>query len=94
MRWHQKEVNNVIEDFKSSHSGLTSDEARKRLEEYGLNELTVKKKKTAFMMFLDQFKDFMIIVLICAAAIAGIVGKPTDAIAIIAIVILAVVKPF
>lgn len=88
MRWHQKEVNNIVEDFKSSRSGLTSDEARKRLEEYGLNELTVKKKKTAFMMFLDQFKDFMIIVLICAAAIAGLVGKPTDAIAIIAIVVL------
>jgi len=46
------------------------------------------KKKTSFMMLLDQFKDFMIIVLIVAAIIAGIAGKPTDAIAIIAIVIL------
>ncbi|MDP2156564.1 MAG: cation-translocating P-type ATPase, partial [Nitrospirota bacterium] len=68
--------------------GLSAAEAVKRLAEYGPNELTEKKKKTPFMMILDQFKDFMIMVLIAAAVIAGIVGKPTDAAAIIAIVIL------
>jgi Ca2+-transporting ATPase len=88
MRWHQKEINEVVEDLSSSLQGISSEEARKRLEEYGPNELIEKKKKTLFMMFLDQFKDFLIIVLIGAAIIAGTVGKPTDAAAILAIVIL------
>ena len=88
MRWHQKEVKEAVEDIGSSLHGLSLEEAQKRLGQYGPNELKEKKKKTPFMMLLDQFKDFMIIVLIVAAVIAGIAGKPIDAIAIIAIVIL------
>ncbi len=88
MRWHQKEINQVIEELGTSLNGLSQTEAQKRLEEYGPNELQEKEKKSPFIMFLDQFKDFLIIVLICAAVIAGVVGKPIDALAIIAIVIL------
>ena len=88
MRWHQKRFEDVIDELGSSIKGLSATEAVKRLAEYGPNELTEKKKKTPFMMILDQFKDFMIMVLIAAAVIAGLVGKPTDAAAIIAIVIL------
>ncbi len=88
MRWHQKDIEEVIEHLKSSPQGLSTDEAKKRLEEYGPNELKEKKKKTLFMMFLDQFKDFMILVLIAAAVVSGVVGEPKDTIAIIVIVIL------
>jgi Ca2+-transporting ATPase len=88
MRWHQKRFEDVIEELGSSIKGLSAAEAVKRLAEYGPNELTEKKKRTPFMMILDQFRDFMIMVLIAAAIIAGIVGKPTDAAAIVAIVIL------
>jgi Ca2+-transporting ATPase len=88
MRWHQKEISQVIEELGTSLNGLSQTEAQKRLEEYGPNELQEKEKKSPFIMFLDQFKDFLIIVLICAAVIAGVVGKPIDALAIIAIVIL------
>lgn len=88
MKWHQKTIDEVFSELNSSASGLNSDDAAKRLELYGPNELKIKKKKSPFMMFLDQFKDFLIIVLIAAGIIAGIVGKPTDVAAIMAIVIL------
>ncbi len=94
MRWHQKRFDDVIDDLNSCLEGLSSEEAKKRLLEYGPNELTEKKKKTPFMMILDQFRDFMIMVLIAAAVIAGIVGKPTDAAAIITIVLLNAVIGF
>jgi len=88
MHWHQKETEDVIEEMQSSLQGLTSEEAGRRLEKYGPNELKEKKKKTAFMMFLDQFRDFMILVLIAAAIISGIIGEPSDTIAIAVIVVL------
>ncbi|MEW6417653.1 MAG: cation-translocating P-type ATPase [Nitrospirota bacterium] len=88
MRWHQKEIENIIHELRSSPHGLSEDEARKRLEEYGLNVLKERKKKPPFIMFLDQFKDFMIIVLIAAAIVSGIIGELSDTIAIIVIVVL------
>ncbi len=94
MRWHQKEINEVVEDLSSSLQGISSDDAQKRIEEYGPNELKEKKKKTIFIMFLDQFKDFMILVLIAAAIVSGIIGELSDTIAIIVIVILNAVIGF
>jgi Ca2+-transporting ATPase len=94
MNWHKKTTDEIIEVMNSSVSGLSSDEAQKRLAEYGPNELKEKKKKTPFMMFLDQFRDFMILVLIAAAIISGVIGEPSDTIAIAVIVILNAVIGF
>ncbi|HBR22021.1 MAG TPA: calcium-translocating P-type ATPase, PMCA-type [Nitrospiraceae bacterium] len=94
MRWHQKETKDILDDLQSSPKGLSSEEAQKRLLEYGPNELKEKEKRTLFMMFLDQFKDFMILVLIAAAIISGIVGDAVDTIAIIIIVLLNAVIGF
>ena len=88
MQWHNKEIKEVLEDLKSSPHGLSSEDAQKQLEEYGPNELLEKKKKTPLAMFLDQFKDFMIIVLIAAAIIAGALGEAADTIAIAVIIVL------
>ncbi len=88
MKWHQKILDEVLTELNTTTKGLNTTDAEKRLELYGPNELKVKKKKTPFMMFLDQFKDFLIIVLIMAGIIAAVVGKPTDVAAILAIVIL------
>ncbi|MEW6213612.1 MAG: cation-translocating P-type ATPase [Nitrospirota bacterium] len=88
MRWHQKSIEDVIGEVHSSPQGLSADEAKKRFEKYGPNVLKEKKKKTLFIMFLDQFKDFMILVLIAAAIISGIIGELSDTIAIVVIVVL------
>lgn len=65
----------VVEKLGTSASeGLSGDEVKKRLAEYGPNEIKGKKKKPFILMFLSQFKSFMIIVLLIAAAISGVVG--------------------
>jgi P-type Ca2+ transporter type 2C len=88
MSWHQKNIEEVIAELGSSLQGITSANAQKLILEHGPNELIEKKKKTLLMMFLDQFKDFMILVLIGAAIIAGVIGDASDTIAIIVIVVL------
>ncbi|MEK6539892.1 MAG: cation-translocating P-type ATPase [Deltaproteobacteria bacterium] len=94
MRWHQKEIHDVIRDLNTSPQGLSSEEAKKLLYEYGPNELKEVKKKTPLGIFLDQFKDFMIMVLIAAAVIAGIMGETADTAAIVVIVVVNAVIGF
>lgn len=86
MRWHQKSIEDSFAQLHSSSKGLSPEEAVKRLGEYGANELKEKKQKTPFMMFLGQFRDFMILVLIAAAVISGFIGELSDTIAIIVII--------
>ena len=84
----------VERHFKTDvNSGLSEDEAAERVKEYGYNEFQKHKHKSLFSKFLSQFKSFMIIVLLAAAAISGVIGYLegegfTDAIIILAIVIL------
>jgi len=94
MRWHQRDVNDALQKQHSSIQGISSEEAKRRLREYGPNELREKPKKTLFMMFLDQFRDFMVLVLIAAALISGFIGELSDTLAIIVIVILNAVIGF
>ncbi|KAF2957419.1 ATPase [Thermotoga sp. Ku-13t] len=68
--------------------GLSSKEAKKRLEKYGPNELAERKRRTILQMFLSQFTDFLIIILLAAAAISIVVGEAVDAILIMIIVVL------
>lgn len=88
MSWHTKDIDEILNILNTTKTGLTKEEAKKRLAEYGLNELKSKKKKTPLIMLLNQFKDFLIIILIISAIIAGTLGKPIDSLAILAIVIL------
>jgi Ca2+-transporting ATPase len=88
MNWHQKEIKEILHELHSSVDGLTSQNAKEKLEKYGYNALKEKKKKTILMMFLDQFRDFMIMVLFAAAIVSGVIGELTDTIAILVIVIL------
>lgn len=91
--WYTKELNQVFNELNTRQGGLTEDEANKRLEKYGANNLKEKKKESLFIKFIKQFNDFMIIVLIIAAIISAIIAKTNgsgdyiDSIIIIAIVI-------
>jgi Ca2+-transporting ATPase len=91
---YQLSAADTLLELRSSLRGLTSVEAQTRLKTNGPNELVEKKKKTILMMFLDQFKDFMILVLIAAAVISGMIGEPADTAAIIVIVLLNAVLGF
>ncbi len=73
--WFNKTSNQVEKILNTNmQNGLNSEEVKKRQEEYGLNELKSEKKKSLFVKFLEQFKDFMIIILIIAAIVSGIIG--------------------
>lgn len=68
-------VSDVITAFNTSETdGLSSDEASRRIEEYGYNEIKESKRQGFFIKFLLQFKSFMILILLIAAVISGVVG--------------------
>lgn len=92
--WYQKKTDEVIAELASSQVGISAEEATKRLAEVGPNELTEKRRRSPFFMFLDQFKDFMILVLIGAAVISGIIGELTDTMVILVILVLNAVIGF
>ncbi len=73
--WFNKTSEEVENELKTNiKTGLSDNEIKERQEKYGLNELEQGKKKSLFVKFLEQFKDFMIIVLIIAAIISGAIG--------------------
>ena len=91
--WFHKSVDETKEYFKlDEENGLSNEQVNENRQKYGTNELQTKKKKSTFVKFLEQFKDFMIIVLIIAAIISGVVGYMqgegiTDSIIILIVVI-------
>ncbi|MDU1506623.1 MAG: calcium-translocating P-type ATPase, PMCA-type [Clostridium butyricum] len=74
--------------------GLTTKEAEKRIENFGLNELEHKSKASAIKIFLSQFNDFMVWVLIAATIISGVIGDTADAVTILIIVIINAILGF
>jgi P-type Ca2+ transporter type 2C len=78
----------IMDKLKTSQNGITREEANERIQEFGYNEFKEKKTKSTFQRFIEQFKDFLVIVLIVAAVISGALGEVADAVIILAIVIL------
>jgi len=74
--------------------GVKSREAAQRLARHGRNELSEGRRRPPWRILLDQFADFMIVVLIAAAVVSGVIGEPQDTIAIIAILVLNAVIGF
>ena len=91
--WFHKTVEETVAELDTNlQTGLSSGEVGTRQEKYGRNELKAKKKKSLIVKFLEQFKDFMIIILIIAAVVSGVVGVLegegfTDTIIILIVVI-------
>lgn len=75
-------------------TGLNSKEVQRRLEKYGYNEITKKKKNSPFKIFFSQFNDFITWILIAATAISGFMGEKADAITILIIIIINAVLGF
>ncbi len=88
-KYYSETAAEVEKDLETSFAnGLNDDQAKSRIEKYGYNALAAKKKKSMFMRFIDQFKDFMIIVLIVAAILSGVVAQEWTDAAIILIVVI------
>ncbi len=88
MNWHLIDAEEVIKQTDSHPDGLSASQAEDRLKEHGPNELQEKKKKPLWLLFLLQFKDVMILILIAAAIISGLIGGIKDTIVIMIIVML------
>ncbi|MEM3555120.1 MAG: calcium-transporting P-type ATPase, PMR1-type [Candidatus Micrarchaeia archaeon] len=94
MEWHSMNVREVLSKLGTSEDGLSEEEARRRLEKFGFNELKEMRRKSPVQMFLEQFKNMLIVILIIAALIAALLGETVDAFAILVIVVLNAVLGF
>lgn len=83
---YQKSAKEALDIMKSQSSGLTTSEVTKRQEKYGKNELPEGKKQSVIAMFLGQFLDVLVLILIAAATISAILGDIESCIVIVAVI--------
>jgi len=88
MTYWAKTSEEAIREFSSSENGLDDREVDERLVKYGLNDIPVRKKKSAISLLISQMKDVLIIALIIASAISLFTGGENEAVAILVIVVI------
>jgi len=94
-KWHQMGADELTETLQASlDTGLASSEAAARLKLNGRNELTEGKKASSVALFFNQFKDFMVLILVGATAVSAVLGEYLDAITIVAIIVLNAILGF
>ena len=86
--WHTLTTQNSLNVLSSSLKGLSNSEAKKALAIFGENQLPEAKSASIIMLFLRQFKEIMIIILLIAVVISGVLGEFTDPLIILIILIL------
>ncbi len=86
--YYNKSIEEALSSKEVSTSGLTSEEVRARTEKYGENRLAEGEKKSVLTVFLEQFKDLLVIILIAAAVISMLSGHVESTIVILAVLIL------
>ena len=84
--YYQLSQNEVRREVNGKEEALTSSEVQQNQEKYGLNVLVEGKKKSTIQIFLEQFKDFLVIILIVAAVVSGILGDAESAIVILIVI--------
>ncbi len=94
MNWHILDTEKVFELTDSSRQGLSQESVQQKQSVQGMNVIAESKKKPAWKMFITQFREFMILVLIGVAVISGVVGELTDTIIILIIVFLNAILGF
>ena len=72
--WHVKSTDEALRELNSGRKGLSEQEVKSRLQQYGFNELKEKKRRTPLQMFLSEFKDIFILLLIAATIFSAIIG--------------------
>lgn len=94
-RWYALTQQEVVEQFKTDGKrGLSDKEVKERASRFGPNELAKAPKAPPWQLFVNQFKDFMVLVLLAATAISGLLGEYADAITIMIIVVVNAVLGF
>ncbi len=83
---YRKTPTQIYDEFGSGEKGLTSEQAKASAEKYGKNALAEGRKKTPLMIFLEQYKDFLVIILIIAAIISAITGDVESTVVIITVI--------
>ena len=84
----QRERGELFEQLQCGEAGLSTQEAQKRLEQYGLNELQAGVRKSTLQIFGEQFKDVLVIILLAAAGISAVLGDWESALVILAVILL------
>tara|TARA_Y100000031_G_C8240783_1_gene395596 strand:- start:143 stop:2824 length:2682 start_codon:yes stop_codon:yes gene_type:complete len=92
--YYALKINKVFELLKSSKTGLTSSDSKRRLQKYGPNELEKGKKISAFQIFVNQFKNALILLLIGAGVLSLFLGETVESIAMFGIVLLNAILGF
>ncbi len=92
--WHALSSRDALEALEASADGLTEEESRSRLARFGPNELQEKEGLSAWKLFLEQFKSFLIIILLIAVALSAVLGEAVDAAVILLIVVFATILGF
>lgn len=87
-RYYSQTPEQVLAAVESREEGLTSRQAQERLERFGPNALREEKKKPVWQVFLEQFKDLLVVILIAAAVISMLSGNVESTIVIFAVLIL------
>ncbi len=88
LKWHALETSEVLDNLQTTKGGLSAKEAELRLQKFGFNELMGKKGVSVLQVFLGQFKDVFVVMLLAAILISVVVGEIVDASVILIIVAL------
>lgn len=84
--YYNQDFNDVRKEINGTTEALSSEQAKKNQEKYGFNELSEGKKKTVLQIFLEQYKDFLVIILIVSAIISMFLGEVESAAVILVVI--------